>query len=82
MQSGKANTKDWLLEYKISDLNIDNIMGWVSSSDMHATEVKLHFPSKEEAIAFANKYDIKYDLIEELKTRKPKLRPYTSIYKK
>ncbi len=82
MQSGKAKTKDWLLEYTTTDSTIDDIIGWTGSSDMYASEVKLHFKSKSEAIAYANKNGIKYDLMEEQPTLKPKLRPYTSIYKK
>lgn len=82
MQSGKAKTKDWLLEYISSDRRVDDIMGWISSSDMYASEVKLHFATREEAIAYADKNGILYDLMEPKPKRKPKVRAYTTIYKK
>ncbi len=80
MQSGKARTKEWLLEYSSSNRRIDDIIGWTSSSDMYASEVKLHFSTKEEAIAYAAKNGIAYDLIEPKPRRKSKARPYTSVY--
>jgi hypothetical protein len=82
MQSGKAKTKDWLLEYISQDRRVDDIMGWTSSSDMYASEVKLVFPTKEEAIAYATKNGILYDLMEPKPSRKPKIRAYTTVYKK
>ena len=82
MQSGKAKTKDWLLEYISSDRSVDDIMGWTSSSDMYASEVKLYFATREEAIAYADKNGILYDLIESEPKSKPKVRAYTTIYKK
>lgn len=82
MQSGKAKTKDWLLEYASTDRRIDPINGWTSSSDMLASEVKLHFPTKEEAIAYADSNGIMYDLIEPKPARKAKVRAYTMVYRK
>ena len=82
MQSGKARTKDWLLEYVSRDRRVDDIIGWTSSSDMYASEVKLHFPTKEEAIAYADSNGIVYDLMEPKPVRKTKLRAYTTVYKK
>ena len=53
MQSGRARTKLWLLEYEPErPRGIDPLMGWTSSSDMRQ-QVQLEFDTKEEAIAYA-----------------------------
>ncbi|MFM8423372.1 MAG: NADH dehydrogenase ubiquinone Fe-S protein 4, partial [Candidatus Fonsibacter sp.] len=33
MQSGKARTKFWILEFNKANFNKDFVMGWVSSSN-------------------------------------------------
>jgi len=53
MQSGRANTKRWLLEHDPADAQeADPLMGWAGSSDTDR-QVKLWFATKEEAVAFA-----------------------------
>ncbi len=53
MQSGRANTKRWLLEHDPVDAQAtDPLMGWAGSHDTDR-QVKLWFASKEEAVAFA-----------------------------
>jgi hypothetical protein len=53
MQSGRANSRRWLLEYDPSDAQeADRLMGWAGSSDTDR-QVKLWFATKEEALAFA-----------------------------
>jgi hypothetical protein len=39
-------------------------MGWTGSSDMYANEVKLTFETKEEAINYAKRENIEFELIE------------------
>lgn len=64
MQSGMANSKEWLLEFvSQEDQKIEPIMGWTSSSDM-LQEIKMKFPTKQAAIDFANKNQYKHDVIE------------------
>jgi hypothetical protein len=59
-QSGFAKTRSWILEFEPeSARQIDPLMGWTSSSDMRA-QVRLRFPTKEEAIAYAQKHSIDY----------------------
>ena len=54
MQSGKARTKDWVLEHKqTSARKPDPLMGW-SSADT-TNQVRLSFETKEEAIAYAER---------------------------
>ena len=59
MQSGKGNTKKWILEFETQDTGINPLMGWETSTDT-MSEVKLEFDSKELAINFAKKNNIKY----------------------
>ena len=59
MQSGKRNTKNWLLEFETLNTGISPLMGWESSSDT-MSEVKLEFATKEQAINYAKKNNINY----------------------
>ena len=60
MQSGKANTGLWVLQYEPNEAKmIDSLMGYTSSADMKS-QVKLTFETQEEAIAFATKNGIAY----------------------
>ena len=64
MQSGKANTRQWRLEFEpASARSIDPLMGWTSSADMNG-QVRLDFDSKEETIAYAERYGIAFRLHE------------------
>jgi hypothetical protein len=64
MQSGEARTKEWVLEFApASPRAIDPLMGWTSSRDMKA-EVELAFDSKEEAIAYAEREGLPYQVLE------------------
>ena len=58
MQSGRARTDDWVLEFAQSEARrADSLMGWTGSGDTQA-QVQLTFPSKDEAKAYAEKYGI------------------------
>ncbi|MBV9704822.1 MAG: ETC complex I subunit [Methylobacteriaceae bacterium] len=60
MQSGKANTKSWHLEFEPeSPRGIEPLMGWTSSADMNS-QVGLSFDTKEEAIAYARRNGLAY----------------------
>ncbi len=64
MQSGKARTKLWLLEYEPESApEIDPLMGWTSSSDM-LQQVQLEFDTAEEAVAYATRHAIAYQVFE------------------
>ena len=73
MQSGKARTKAWVLEFEpTSPRRIDPLMGWTSSSDM-LSQVQLAFDSRDEATAYAKTHNIPFDLFEPHRpTPKPK----------
>ena len=58
MQSGKAKAGTWVLEFAQSEaLRPDPLMGWTGSGDTQ-TQVKLTFPDKDAAKAYAEKYGI------------------------
>ncbi len=64
MQSGKAKTNKWLLEYKPQSKKVvDNLMGWQGSSDM-LQEIRMKFESKEAAISYATKNNIEFEVVE------------------
>jgi hypothetical protein len=72
MQSGHANTHHWLLEFEPSGPRThDPLMGWISSADTE-TQIRLRFPTREAAMAYAERHAIPYDL--ELPTE-PRFRP-------
>jgi hypothetical protein len=64
MQSGKANTKVWRLEFEPSAaLRPEALMGWISSEDPKR-QVRISFDSKEAAIAFARTHGIPHQVID------------------
>lgn len=63
MQSGRAKSKSWILEFVRKTPAIpDPLMGWQSSGDTQK-QVKIEFSSKEAAILYAEKQGIVYDVI-------------------
>ena len=63
MQSGKRNTKKWILEFDTLNTGVNPLMGWESSKDT-MSEVKLEFSTKEEALNYVKKNNIEYYIIE------------------
>jgi hypothetical protein len=63
MQSGRAKTKKWLLKFKDIKSGINPLMGWESSTNT-LSEINLEFSSKDEAVNYAKKNNIIYELIE------------------
>ena len=62
MQSGKARTKFWVLEFEKSNSSKDFVMGWTSSSNTNE-QVKLKFETQEQAIKYAEQSNIQFVLI-------------------
>jgi hypothetical protein len=73
MQSGRGNTRKWLLEYEqATRRDPDPLMGWSSAGDT-LNEVNLRFDTLDEAIGFAEKHGLDYIVIEPKERRfKPK----------
>jgi hypothetical protein len=64
MQSGRGQTRKWVLEYEpASRRDPDPLMGWSSARDT-LNEVRLNFDTLDEALAFAEKNGLEYTLIE------------------
>ncbi len=62
MQSGVTHTDEWVLEWAPTERRApDPMMGWWGSGDVQ-TQVKLRFPSRDEAIAYAQKVGAAYDV--------------------
>ena len=58
MQSGRANTKDWVLEFEPEYKRTrDPLMGWTGSVDM-PQQVKMHFENEAEARAYCRRMGI------------------------
>ncbi|MBO0903843.1 ETC complex I subunit [Jiella sonneratiae] len=64
MQSGKAKTRLWVLEYEPeARKEVEPLMGYTSSSDMRS-QVRLSFETKEQAIDYAERNGIVFRLEE------------------
>ena len=62
MQSGKAKTGAWILEFDAdTPRQVEPLMGYTSSSDMNS-QVKLSFKSLEDAESYARKNGIAYSV--------------------
>ena len=80
MQSGLANTRNWVLEFAASSpREIEPLMGWTSSADTRR-QVSLTFASKEEAIAYAERRGISYT-VEEPKERQIRPKSYADNFR-
>jgi hypothetical protein len=81
MQSGKANSCRWLVEFPPSDrADPDPLMGWAGSRDTLA-QLRLRFESKEEAIAFAERQGYGYQVIDEEPAKPPKPKNYADNFR-
>ena len=75
MQSGQAGTEHWVLEYETDRrAGPDPLMGWIGGGST-LSQLHLTFPTREEAVAYAAKNGLSYDI--ELppvaRDRKPKI---------
>jgi hypothetical protein len=70
MQSGKAKTEAWMLEFEPEQpRKVEPLMGYTSSRDMKS-QIRLSFETKEEAIAYAQKNGIAFSVQEPKETRR------------
>ena len=69
MQSGKGNIKKWSLKYLDEDTRyVEPIMGWTGNKDPKS-QLKLSFDTKEEAIAYAERNKLEYQVVEPQKAK-------------
>jgi hypothetical protein len=79
MQSGKAKTKEWMLSFEPASARLpDPLMGWQQTGDMNG-QVELYFDTREEAVAYAQKHGIAFQ-VTEAKTAKPILKAYADNF--
>jgi hypothetical protein len=65
MQSGRANTREWVLDYEPEEPRVvESLMGWTSSGDMKG-QLRLRFSTKEDAVAYAERHGIPYQVFED-----------------
>lgn len=63
MQSGKAKTHLWVLEFAPAAARVsDPLMGWTLTGDMNG-QVRLQFETREEAVAYAQKHGIPFEIL-------------------
>ncbi len=70
MQSGKAKTGHWVLEFEPErPRTIDPLMGYTTSSDMKS-QIRLSFETREEAEAYARANGLAYRVDEPKEPRR------------
>jgi hypothetical protein len=80
MQSGRALTDQWILQFASSEpQRPDPLMGWAGSGDT-APQVQLKFPNKEAALAYAQKNGIEV-VVHETPPRRLKLQAYADNFR-
>jgi hypothetical protein len=63
MQSGKARTQSWVLEFEQAEAKRpDPMTGWAGSGDTQ-TQVILHFPTLEAARAYAERVGLDHHIV-------------------
>ena len=63
MQSGRARTDDWLLEFVPAEAKQpDPLTGWNGSGDTRP-QVRMVFPTKEAAIAYCEKHGLAHHVV-------------------
>ena len=74
MQSGRGKTQGWVLDFEPGERQrLDPLMGWAGSGDTNG-QVRLHFASREEAVAYAEANSLTYEVEEPKPVRiKPKV---------
>ena len=80
MQSGTKKYDKWILEFITKDNDINPLMGWESSSDT-LSEINLEFNSKDDAVNYAKKNSINFEVIEP-KVRKVVKKSYSDNFTK
>ena len=62
MQSGRANTQAWVVEFEPNDaVKPSPLMGWPGSADTRQ-QVRLSFDSRDDAIGYAKKHGLDYEV--------------------
>ncbi len=80
MQSGKALSDQWVLEFVPAEAKKpDPLMGWAGSGDVQQ-QVTLRFPTEAEAKAYAERYGIEA-VVHQTPPRRLKLQAYADNFR-
>jgi hypothetical protein len=80
MQSGRAGTTAWVLEFEPAERKRhDPLMGWVGSGDMRQ-QTHLRFATREQAVAYAESHGLAYAL-EEPRARHSRPKTYADNFR-
>lgn len=80
MQSGRARTSDWVLDFAPAEAKRpDPLMGWAGSGDTQQ-QVQLSFPDCDAAKAYADKYGIDAHIVQ-TPPRRLKLQAYADNFR-
>jgi len=81
-QSGRANTRQWLIEPELATARLpESLMGWSSAGDTYSElRRKLAFATRQEAIAFAARNNWHY-ILEEPGVRRVQPRNYLDNFR-
>lgn len=79
MQSGRGKSEAWVLEFRSSAKRAsDPVMGWTSIDDTTG-QVRLHFDTREQAVAYAKRENITFT-VEEARERKRLVKSYSENF--
>lgn len=80
MQSGRARTSNWVLEFEPSEAQRpDPLTGWAGSGDTR-NQLRLSFPSAEAAQAYAEKNGLAFE-VEAAPVKTLKLQAYADNFR-
>ena len=80
MQSGTANARKWVLEFEpAAGRAVDRLMGWTGSPDTDQ-QVRLSFPDRAAAVAFAERGGLDYQ-VSEPQESKPRIKAYADNFR-
>jgi ETC complex I subunit conserved region len=81
MQSGTANSEQWIVEFEASSpRTIDPLMGWTSSADTRQ-QLRLFFDTRDEAVAYAEREGLAYTVLPEAPAGKLIRKSYSDNFK-
>ncbi len=80
MQSGRGNTQKWIVEFEpAAPKYAEPLMGWVGSVDTQS-QVKLKFDSKEEAIAYCERENLRFRVFDDKPARAVQPKSYSDNF--
>ncbi|WP_420393296.1 ETC complex I subunit [Acuticoccus sp.] len=80
MQSGTRKTRAWRLEFEgLAPPQVEPLMGWTASNDTRR-QVRMDFPTREDAVAYAERCGLEYR-VEDEKTAEVKKIAYADNFR-